>query len=146
MDAKGLLYIHLLCLHPNSNSSRPEPARKRPLKNAASDVPAHSVHINPALGALFHYVENNLLMLSLASPSLSQLVFFCFFPPLRSHWQLYLLMRSDFIKEDPSSQPYAGLLTRTLQLDGRRMAADWSSWVQKCKRDGGKILVKLGVL
>lgn len=48
--------------------------------------------------AAFHYVQNNLLMLSLASPP-----FFCpaVFFLRRSHWQLYHLMRSDFIKEGP---------------------------------------------
>lgn len=61
---------------------------------------AHSAHINlvicMVLMAAFHYVWNILPMLSLASPPLSWHVF-----PLCSHWVLYLLMRSDFIKEGP---------------------------------------------
>lgn len=111
------------------NSSHLELVGKRPLKNADSNVHAHSAHINLVIGALlmvpFHYVKNNLLMLSLASPPLSRCVcVFFFFLSLRSHWQLYHLMRSDFIKEGGPSQPSPGLLTQTLQLataDGSRL-------------------------
>lgn len=108
--------------HENFNCPHLEPTSKQPLKNADLNRHAHSVHINLVIGALlmtaFHYVENNLLMLSLASPPLSLHVFH-----LHSHWQLYLLMRSDFIKEGPS-QPSPGLLAQTLQLaaaDGSRL-------------------------
>lgn len=60
--------------------------------------------------AAFHYVQKNLLLLSLASPPLSQHVFFS----LRLHW-LYLLMRSDFIKES-LSQPSPGLFNANASI------------------------------
>lgn len=62
----------LLCLHPNFSDALRTPANGP----SGMQISAHSVHINPALGALFHYVENNLLMVSPASPPLSCRVFF----------------------------------------------------------------------
>lgn len=52
------------------------------------------------------------------------------------NWRLYLLMRSDFIKEGPS-QPSPGLLTQTLQLaavEGSRLEL----LGRERRREGGK--------
>lgn len=133
--------------HQNSDSSHVELTTKRPLKKAALNARAHSAHINLVIGALlmapFHYAKNNLLILSLASPLLSRRVF-----PLRSHWQLYLLMRSDFIKEAPS-QPSPGLLTQMLQLaavDGSRLELFGAEGRREGEKAGGSDPNEAGVL
>lgn len=74
--------------------------QKRPIRNVDPSVCAHSVHINPAV-----------VPLCSEQPADAPTGFFSFVP-LLSHWLLYLLMRSDFIKEQPRRSPR--LSTRTL--------------------------------
>lgn len=101
-DAAGLFYVLPVgFVHIKSSSKLQRPSWTAPQEcRLECRRPLRSYEPRDAalLMAAFHYVQNNLLMLSLASPP-----FFCpaVFFLRRSHWQLYHLMRSDFIKEGP---------------------------------------------